>query len=111
MHELLHIIGFCPESLAHPNFLNIFIVNYQEILNLTTAMQTFTAPAGSKWALVNTDETNTANVRVKFGGSATATSGIQFQPGRSETFNLSGNITVFAESGASQKVYVQFGNT
>ncbi len=84
---------------------------YQEILNLTTAMQTFTAPAGSKWALVNTDEANTSNVRVKFGGSATATSGIQFQPGRSETFNLSGNITVFAESGTNQKVYVQFGNT
>lgn len=34
MHELLHIIGFCPESLAHPNFLNIFIVSYQEILYL-----------------------------------------------------------------------------
>jgi len=34
MHELFHIIGLCPESLSHPNFLNILISNYQEIINL-----------------------------------------------------------------------------
>lgn len=33
MHEILHIIGVCPDSWASPNFINIFISNYQSIIN------------------------------------------------------------------------------
>jgi hypothetical protein len=47
---------------------------------------------------------------VKIGGTATATSGMQFQPGRSEDYNAVGNISVIAESTATaQKLYVQWG--
>jgi hypothetical protein len=34
MHELLHIIGICPDSLAHIDLLDIFILNYQNSVNL-----------------------------------------------------------------------------
>ena len=82
---------------------------YQEILNLTTVAQTFTAPAGAKWAKVQADDTNSANIRVKIGGTATVSSGMQFQAGRSEDYQAVGNISVIAESGSGQKIYVQFG--
>jgi hypothetical protein len=82
---------------------------YQEILNLTTVAQTFTAPAGAKWAKVMTDDTNVANIRVKIGGTATISSGMQFQPGRSEDYIAVGNISVIAETGTNQKISVQFG--
>lgn len=88
-----------------------FTPTFQEITNLTTGLQTFTAPAGAKWFCIQTDDTNTANVRFKSGGSASATSGHQLQPGRSEQFPVSGNVTVFAESGTNQKVCITFGNT
>lgn len=83
---------------------------FQEILNLTNIMQTFTAPANSKGCIIQTDDTNSVNIRVKLGGNATSTSGIQFQPGRSEFFPFSGDITVIAESAAAnQKISVEFG--
>lgn len=84
-------------------------ITFQEILNLTTSAQTFTAPAGAKWMLISTDDTNTANIRVKIGGTATVSSGVQFQPGRSEMIKGGGNISVIAESGSDQKINVQFG--
>jgi hypothetical protein len=31
MHEWLHIIGLCPDSLFHQDILDILILNYQEI--------------------------------------------------------------------------------
>jgi hypothetical protein len=34
MHEILHIIGVCPDSLAHVDLLDIFISNYQTSINL-----------------------------------------------------------------------------
>jgi len=34
MNEIFHIIGLCPDSLAHTDFLNIFILNYQDIINI-----------------------------------------------------------------------------
>jgi hypothetical protein len=34
MNEILHIIGLCPDSLAHTDFLDIFILNYHEFINL-----------------------------------------------------------------------------
>lgn len=82
---------------------------FQEILNLTTTAQTFTAPAGAKKCFIMTDDTNTANIRVKLGGTATTTSGLQFQPGRAEPLEFAGDISVIAESGTNQKIMVQFG--
>jgi len=35
MHEFLHVIGLCQDNLAHLDFLDIFISNYQEVINLT----------------------------------------------------------------------------
>ena len=34
MHEILHFIGLCPDSLFHQDFLDIFILNYQEFINI-----------------------------------------------------------------------------
>jgi hypothetical protein len=34
MHEILHIIGICPDSLAHIDILDIFILNYQNSIYL-----------------------------------------------------------------------------
>ena len=33
MHELFHIIGLCPDNLAHLDILDILMVNYQEFTN------------------------------------------------------------------------------
>lgn len=72
-----------------------------------TTAQTLVAPAGTFMALIMTDETNTTNLRVKQGAVATASSGMQFQPGRSEGFEAGTDISVCAESG-SCKVMVQW---
>ena len=86
------------------------IPSYQEIVNLTNVAQTFTAPANAKWAKIQADDANTVNIRVKIGGTATTTSGVQFQGGRSEDYSAVGDISVIAESAvANQKIYVQFG--
>lgn len=92
------------DSLAGP-----LVPSYQEIVNLTNSVQTFTAPANAKWCKIMTEDTNSANIRVKIGGTATISSGMQFQPGRSEDYRIAGNISVIAESGTSQKISVQFG--
>ena len=34
MHEILHIIGLCPDSFAHPDLIDIFIANYEGIVSL-----------------------------------------------------------------------------
>lgn len=82
---------------------------FQEITNLTISAQTFTAPAGAKWCKVYAPDTNSVNVRIKLGGTATITSGVQLQPGRSEDFAVAGNISVIAESSTNQQVNVTFG--
>lgn len=83
-------------------------VTYQEITNLTTSAQTFTAPASVRYFKIYAPDTNASNVRFKVGGTATTTSGIQLQAGRSEDCFMAGNISVIAESGSNQSVYVQF---
>jgi hypothetical protein len=84
--------------------------SYQEIVNLTNVAQTFVAPAGAVWCKIQADDTNAANIRVKLGGVATASSGLQFQPGRSEDYQAVDDISVICESAdTNQKVYVQFG--
>lgn len=82
---------------------------YQEDLSVGAAAETFTAPAGAKWCKIYADDTNTVNIRVKIGGTATASSGIQFQPGRSEDYFAAGDVSYISESTAGQKIYVQFG--
>jgi hypothetical protein len=81
--------------------------SFAEILNLTTTAQTFTAPAGAKWCKVMNlgDE----NIRMKIGATATTSSGIRLEPGRSEDFSGVGNISVIAEQGTNQQVAVQWG--
>lgn len=81
---------------------------YAEIVNLTTVAQTFTAPANAVGFLIEADSTNVANVRFKVGATAAVASGVMLQPGRSEYLPLGANISVIAESGANQKVYVQW---
>lgn len=84
--------------------------SYQEDLTVTDgAVETFTAPAGAKWCKIQADDTNTGNLRVKIGAAATTTSGIQLQPGRSEDFQIAGDISYVMEAGATGKIYVQFG--
>lgn len=70
---------------------------------------TFVAPAGAKWCKIMADDTNNGNVRVKLGGAATTTSGMQFQPGRSEDFQVAGNISYVMEAAGTGKLYVIFG--
>jgi hypothetical protein len=82
---------------------------YEEILDLTTSAQTITAPANAKWCKIQADDTNSGTLRVKIGGAATVSSGMQFQPGRSEDYSAAGDISVIAESGTGNKIYVQFG--
>ena len=85
--------------------------SYSEDLTIAdTAANTIVAPTGAKWCMVQADDQNAVNLRVKLGGTATNTSGMQFQPGRSESFDVAGNISVIAESTATaQKVYVTWG--
>ena len=84
--------------------------SYQEIINLTNVAQTFTAPTDAKWCKIQADSTNTAIIRVKIGGTATATSGFQFAANKTEDFYAVGNISVICETAATnQKIYVQFG--
>jgi hypothetical protein len=82
------------------------IGSYVENLALTTEI-VFTAPSNAISAIVQADELNTSNIRVKQGGTSTSTSGIQMQGGRSEIFNSGSNISVCSES-SSSKVYIQW---
>lgn len=82
---------------------------FQEILNLTTAVQTFVAPAGAKWCKISADALNSANIRFKMGGVVSGTSGIRLEPSRTEDLQVVGNISVIAESGSGQGVCVIFG--
>ena len=34
MHEILHIIGLCPDSFTHPDLLDIIVANYEGIISL-----------------------------------------------------------------------------
>lgn len=84
--------------------------SYQEFLTLGTSAQTITPPANARWVKIYADDTNVANIRVRLAGTATITSGIQFQPGRSEDFNVVGTaISIIAESGTNQKINFHFG--
>lgn len=81
---------------------------YAEITNLTTAAQTFTAPANARGFVIEALSSNTVNVRYAVGATATTTSGMRLEPGRSEFLPIAANISVIAESGTNQVVTVQW---
>jgi hypothetical protein len=85
------------------------VPSFQEITNLTTVAQTFTAPADAKWVKVSAGGQNTAPIRYKIGGTATATSGIRLEQSRTEDNDVAGDVSVIAESGSNQYVCVIFG--
>lgn len=99
-----------PVSMASAAPEAVRAASFQEILNLTTVAQTFTAPANAKWCkIMNTTVTAAETIRVKIGGVATTTSGMRLEPGRSEDFDVAGNISVIAEAGTNQCISVIFG--
>lgn len=81
--------------------------SFDEDLTVSTTAETFTAPAGAFACFVSADDTNSTNLRVKMNGTASTTSGTQFQPGRSEYFEGGSNISYCTESG-SGKISVQW---
>jgi hypothetical protein len=34
MHEVLHIIGLCPDSFSHTNLIEVVVTNYQAVIHL-----------------------------------------------------------------------------
>lgn len=86
------------------------VISFQEIDDLTTDAQSFTAPAGAKWFKISAGAQNgSSNIRYRVGGTATSTSGIRLEPSRTEDHMAAGNISVIAESGADLYVCVIFG--
>lgn len=81
---------------------------FVEDQTISTAPETFSAPVGAFAALIEADDTNSVNIRVVMGGVSSSTSGIQFQPGRSELYQGGSNISYCAESGSGQKISVQW---
>jgi hypothetical protein len=83
--------------------------SYAEIVNLAAVAQTFTAPAGAVGFILETDSSNTNNVRYKIGAVATITSGMKMEPGRDTGYiPCAANISVIAEAGTNQVVTVQW---
>lgn len=69
-----------------------------------------TSPTGlPRWTKIMADPNNTSNLRVKFGGTASPTSGFVLEPGRSEDFNLAGPLSYCSEQAGANKMYVLFG--
>ena len=84
--------------------------SFQEVLNLTTVAQTVTPPVSAKWVKIYADNTNSNNIRVRLAGTATTTSGISMEPGRTEDFQVVGTaISIIAEAGTNQKINFTFG--
>ena len=72
-----------------------------------STVTTVTAPANATEVIIQAEDTNTANMRFVIGGTASASSGIQLQPGRSEQLKAGSNISIIPESG-TQKYNIQF---
>lgn len=83
--------------------------SYDEIVNLNTTPQTFTAPANAVGFIIEALSSNSQNIRWKIGSAASSTSGQKYEPGRDSGFvPCSANISVAAESGTNQAVVVQW---
>lgn len=87
------------------------VPTYAESLVITQASAiTLSAPATARTMKVQSDNTNSVNLRYKIAATPTATSGHQLEPGRSEDWTVAGDVVVIAESTASaQKIYVTWG--
>lgn len=83
-------------------------VSEDEITNLSTVMQTISAPLNSVGFKIQAPSSNSVNIRMKILSSASSTSGFVLEPGRSEDFPVGLDITVAAESGTNQAVFVQW---
>lgn len=70
--------------------------------DVSTVAETQTAPANAVGFMIQADDTNTADIRFAVGATATATRGIQLQPGRSEYLEVGANVSVIAESGTQK---------
>lgn len=81
---------------------------YAENLALTT-VTTITAPANAVSVLVQADDTNANNIRVKQNATASLTSGFQLQAGRDIVFDGGQDLSVISDNngsaGASVKIY------
>lgn len=61
---------------------------------------TVSAPAGAIGFIFSADDTNTANIRISVGGTASVSSGMQYQPGRDTGYVPAGcDVSLCAESG------------
>jgi len=95
---------------AIPTSTSALTASFQEVLNLTTVAQTVTPPASAKWVKIYADNTNSNNIRVRLAGTATTSSGISMEPGRTEDFQVVGTaISIIAEAGTNQKINFHFG--
>lgn len=74
---------------------------------ISTTPTSITAATNAVEVLVQANDTNSANLRVAIGTTCSSSLGIQLQPGRSETFHTSQNLSVCSESG-TQTVNVQW---
>lgn len=91
--------------------------NYVELTNLTTTAQAILSNITCKKIYIQADSNNSARLRFKItnaGTAATTTSGAVLEPGRDMSFDLGGSslnctLSVIAESGTSQAVYVHYG--
>lgn len=81
---------------------------FAEDLTVTTVAETFVAPAGAFACFIETKDSNPSNVRVKMGGVASTTSGIQFQAGRSEFYQGGSNVSYCNEVGAVGEISIQW---
>lgn len=72
---------------------------------------TFSAPVGAKWAKIHAADDNPDKLRVRVDGTApTAIRGHQFEPGRSEDFQATGDVKVIAETAVGNNyICVTFG--
>lgn len=93
-----------------PVVFDALVPDFQEKTNVTNSAQVFTAPVGAKWAKISAGGQNSAALRFKIGGAATATSGIKLEPSRTEDLGAVGDISVICETAAiNQYVCVLFG--
>ena len=53
MHEILHIIGLCPDSFSHTSVIEIAVTNYQTIHDLLSLNIKNYVDLGKKWPLMN----------------------------------------------------------
>lgn len=87
---------------------------YAESTSINTTATAVLSATQIKRLYIQALDTNTVNLRVKItttGAAATTTSGWQFQPGRSDSFEMGGTtctVSVCSESGTNQGVVIQY---